>query len=170
MKNLIFILLFTTSLTAQFSITAYGDPVINVLGGDLNDYTAHEPVLSIGGRLEYVDSNKNMFVVTYEYTNLSSKYRGGYIGYGRSYDFGWSTWKAYIDIGLISRDLVPIIYQNYKDTRSNPASITGALNGIISIKLYKRLSLDFHYAFRLRTDLEGKLIGGNGDVGLRWEF
>ena len=170
LKTLLLALLFTTTASAQLSITAYGDPVINIVGGDLNNYTEHNPVLSIGGRLEYVDDNKNMFVVTYEYTNLASKYRGGYVGFGRSYDFGWSKWKAYLDIGLISRDLVPVVYQDYKDTRSNPASITSALNGIISIKIYKRLSLDLHYALRLRTDIEGKLIGGNGDLGLRWEF
>ena len=97
LKTLLLALLFTTTASAQLSITAYGDPVINIVGGDLNNYTEHNPVF-------------------------------------------------------------------------NPASITSALNGIISIKIYKRLSLDFHYALRLRTDIEGKLIGGNGDLGLRWEF
>lgn len=172
--NLLLALLIATALNAQ-SITVYGDPIIMTIGGQINPKTEHNPVLSIGVRASAVDELKNMVVITYEYTNLSSKYSGYYIGYGRSYKLNESfssrdrgiTMSAYIDIGLITRELIPV---DELDTRNDPVSITGAINGITSFRLTNRLSLELHYAYRLRSDIEGKLFGGNGDIGINYKF
>lgn len=174
--TIIALLAFMTT-SAQLSVSMYGDPTINTVGGKFNSKTEHPPVLAIGARVQYADSNTNLVSVMYEYTNLASKYNGLYLGFGKSYDLkeDWNihrgffkhlTMSAFVDVGLIQRELNSK-FEN--DNRDDPISITTGLNAITSYEVWKGVYIDLHYIARLRTDIAGKIIGGNGYLGLRGE-
>lgn len=158
----------------QLSVGLYGDPVINTAGSLFNPDTNHDPLLAIGVKLQYKEpSNKLFLILNYEYTNLAEKYNGLYLGIGFYIDGAeYELWKKfdfilYLDSGLIQRELnLGPGFEHYSD----PVSVTGALNGITSYEISEGLSLDFTASLRLRTDIEGKLLGFNGYIGITGEI